>query len=976
MSSAVLTPPLATQPPVQAPLPVHLTRFIGRTTELQEISRMLAGTRLLTLTGAGGSGKTRLAREAAAVAGPDFTNVGWADLAPITDRTLVPQQIATALRLPDRAVASAIESLSASISDEPTLLVLDNCEHLIDTCATLVERLLRDCPRLTVLATSREALGVASETAWLVPPLASNDAVQLFVERAQAALPSFTTCDALDATLNDICRRLDGIPLAIELAAARVRVLSPEQISDRLDDAFRLLTSGSRTALPRHRTLRGTMDWSYGLLDDREQRLLRRLAVFAGSFSLEAAEAVCAGAPLEIEDILDGVAALVDKSLVVMEPGDGVARYHLLETVRQYGIELLGQSSELNEFRDRHGEFFLQLAERMAPRLIGGEHEPGLLERLGPDHDNLRCASKWALRDPNRLREALRFADALFWFWYSMSYWLKSGQFREGRQYVDAVLAASENCEPLLRARVLLTSGMIGLSQGENERAREALVASYAIVEDYGDNALRAYVLSKLGAAYLMLGDLENAYKCSDRAYALSKMFKPQMIHAFVMYWRGLTASVNGDYALAREMYQYNIDLAQVLSHRTIFAHSASSLGQLLLREGNQAEAFNRFSDALQIHIEIADAWGLANDLDGMANLAVRRGRIIDGVRLIGAVDDLRERMAIAMPATEQPQRDEIVAIGRRELGDGYSVVHEEGKRLSMEQVVKLANDAGGTRTEEYRVQVFNQAAPLIGVGTGEVDAPVQSTLRVLGMGPLQVFVNDELIDSAAWGSARPRELLLYLLMHPDGRTKEQVGLVFWPEASSAQLRNNFHVTLHRLRKALRNPNWITVTNDRYRVDPAVVAEFDVASFERDLVMARRAMKRQETGAATSLERALSLYRGDFLDGEPAGDWHLEHRDRLQRMFVDGLMELGIHHSSEERHAKAADVYRRVLARDDVHEDAALALMQSLALLGERGQAIRFYQRFADKMRRELEAEPGEELVELYEELKEGSVSL
>src|SRR5262249_48315492 len=208
------------------------------------------------------------------------------------------------------------------------------------------------------------------------------------------------------------------------VAGAGVGVLSPEQIADRLDDAFRLLTSGSRTALPRHRTLRGTMDWSYGLLDDREQRLLRRLAVFAGSFSLEAAEAVCAGEPLEVEDILDGVAALVDKSLVVMEPGDGVARYHLLETVRQYGVELLGQSSELREFRDRHGEYFLQLAERMAPRLIGGEHEPGLLEGLGPDHDNLRCASMWALNDPTRVREALRFTDALFWFWYSMNYWL------------------------------------------------------------------------------------------------------------------------------------------------------------------------------------------------------------------------------------------------------------------------------------------------------------------------------------------------------------------------------------------------------------------------------------------------------------------------------------------------------------------------------------------------------------------------
>jgi two-component SAPR family response regulator len=248
--------------------------------------------------------------------------------------------------------------------------------------------------------------------------------------------------------------------------------------------------------------------------------------------------------------------------------------------------------------------------------------------------------------------------------------------------------------------------------------------------------------------------------------------------------------------------------------------------------------------------------------------------------------------------------------------------------------------------------------------------------MRVLGLGPLQVFVNGEMIDSVAWGSARPRELLLYLLMHPEGRTKEQVGLVFWPEASSAQLRNSFHVTLHRLRKALTHPEWIGVVNDRYRVDPAIVAEFDVATFEREIVMARRALNRRETGAAASLERTLSLYRGDFLDGEPAGDWHIEHRDRLQRQFIDGLMELGLHHSTDDRHAKAAEIYRRVLARDELHEDAALALMQSLAALGERAQAMRFYQRFAETMRRELEAEPGDELVELFDELKTGTASV
>jgi predicted ATPase len=271
-------PPLSNQS-ANADLPVHLTRFIGRGHELTELGRLIGGTRLLTLTGAGGSGKTRLAREVAATDASRYSRIGWVDLAPIADPTSIAREVATALHIPDRG-GRAAEALIATISDGTMLLVLDNCEHLVDAAAELVEQLLRACPRLSVLATSREALGIPSETAWLVPPLGGAEAAQLFVERAQASMPSFELSDANASAVRDICRRLDGIPLAIELAAARVRVLSVEQIASRLDDAFRLLTTGSRTALPRQRTLRGTMDWSYGLLDRREQALLCRLSVF------------------------------------------------------------------------------------------------------------------------------------------------------------------------------------------------------------------------------------------------------------------------------------------------------------------------------------------------------------------------------------------------------------------------------------------------------------------------------------------------------------------------------------------------------------------------------------------------------------------------------------------------------------------------------------------------------------------------
>ena len=279
---------------------------------------------------------------------------------------------------------------------------------------------------------------------------------------------------------------------------------------------------------------------------------------------------------------------------------------------------------------------------------------------------------------------------------------------------------------------------------------------------------------------------------------------------------------------------------------------------------------------------------------------------------------------------------------------------------------MELTNELGSMPTAEYRVPSPDEPP------AKAEPAPPQAALRVLALGPLQVFAGDRAIDSAAWGSARPRELLVYLMMHPDGRTKEQVGLAFWPEASAAQLRNSFHVTLHRLRKALGNGDWITLANDRYSVDPSVVAEFDVADFERDLAAARKMLKRQEDGAVAALERALERFRGDLLDGEPAGDWHLEHRDRLQRLYGDALMELAARLAKEERHAKAADAYRRLLARDDLHEEAVRALMECHVELGERAQALRVYQRFAERLMKELDAEPDDETTELFERIRGG----
>ena len=953
-------------------LPVHLTRFVGRDRELDDIARLAASTRLLTLTGAGGSGKTRLAREAVVRIAPSFARIGWVDLAPLADADLIAQQAAAALHLAERSGVPARELLIGSICDERTLLVLDNCEHLVDACAELAEALLRACPRIAILATSREALGVASETAWLVPPLASAEAMQLFVDRAQATLPSFAVTPANAPAVAEICRRLDGIPLAIELAAARVRVLSPEQIAQRLDDAFRLLTGGSRSSLPRHRTLRATMEWSFALLAEREQVLLQRLAIFAGSFTLEAAEAVCAGETLEAEDILDGVSALVDKSLVVMEAGDGVARYRLLETVRQYAIERLGDAAERAVLEAHHALYYLSVIEAAAPHLFGGEEIPGLVARIGADNDNLRAAMAWSIRDASRAAIGLRFASSLFWYWYGSTMGLGAGLFHEGKRFVSAALANAGDCDPELRGRALTACGLIGLAQGDYEPASRAFEESLALLREHGDRKSVIVALSKLGATRLMLGELDTAWRLLEEARELVERIRPDsMLHSFVYSWRGFVARARGDFATARRMHESNLRVGRYMKHRTILGHGHAMLGGVELAVGNVDEAYAQFCDALPYHLDLGDGWGLALDLEGLSAVAGLRGRHVDAVKLMGAVDALRERSAVALPATDAADRAQRTERARQRLGAAFDAVYAEGRTLSMDDVTRLATDDRIVHTSEFRVPAAD-VEETAEAGQVHERAPM---LRVSALGPLQVFVGGEPVDPGAWGSARPRELLVYLLMHPDGRTKEQAGLAFWPDASAAQLRNNFHVTLHRLRKALGNPDWVTLASERYRVEPAVLEEFDVAEFEREVTAARRAMKRQQDGAADQLAQALERYRGDFVDGEPMGDWHIEHRDRLQRLYVDSLTELGGLFARAGQHARAAEMYRGLLARDELNEEALRALMRCLAEAGDRSQALRAYRRFADRLREELDAEPESETVRLVERLQAGNVT-
>ena len=495
-------------------LPLELSSFVGREKELAEVKRLLEDNRLLTLTGSGGCGKTRLALAAADELLGGFEDGVWlVELASLADPSLVQAAVASDLGVREQPGSTSAEVLLGYLRNKEMLLVLDNCEHLVEACAVLAEALLRTCPSLRILATSREAFGVVGETRLAVPPLSLPDprrlpavedlahyeAANLFVERAKAVKSEFALTEENAMSVAQICYRLDGIPLAIELAAARVKVLSAGQIAARLDDRFALLTDGGRTALARQRTLEAAVDWSYELISQGERKLLRQLSVFAGGFTLEAAEAVCSGFPADNElgqgEVLDGLSRLVDKSLVFVAERGGGARYRLLETIRQYGREKLEVSGEAEEIRRRHAGFFLELAERAGPELKG-PRQGEWLECLDTEHDNLRAAMRW-MDEEGEAEDAARLAWALWLFWFHR------GHQEEGRRWIEGVLAKGGALSTDLRAKVLYADGAMSWGLRESSDTIRLLEESRALFRQAKDRHGEALALAATGVPTL-----------------------------------------------------------------------------------------------------------------------------------------------------------------------------------------------------------------------------------------------------------------------------------------------------------------------------------------------------------------------------------------------------------------------------------------------------------------------------------------
>src|SRR5215218_2178813 len=720
-------------------LPAQRSSFVGREGEMLEVKRQLAMTRLLTLTGTGGSGKTRLALEVARDLVGAYPDGAWlVRLAPLSEGKLVPQAVAKAVGVPEQSGRSLADALVEALRAKEMLLVLDNCEHLVEAAARLVAVLLDSCPRLRVLATSREALSVAGESRWPVPALSvpnprrsptvgeleHSESARLFAERARQRHPSFTMGSDNIRAVAEICRRLEGLPLAIELAAARVSALSVEQISEKLENSLKLLTVGDRTAVPRQRTLRGTLDWRYDLFSEPAQKLLRRLSVFAGGWTLEAAAAVGRGNDIEQGEALDLLSGLVEKSLVVSEASrDGRVRYRSLEPVRQYALEKLEESRNAESVRRRHAEYFLALAEEAEPELWGPE-DKAWLERLEAEHDNLRAALSWTL-ERREAEPALRLAGALWRFWITRGY------YEEGRRWFEWALEKGERVAA--RAQVLAGLGQLALWQGDLSRAKTAAQEGLKLSNEAGiEGMIAADFLIILGEAARTKGDSERAKELLEAALVLSREAGDRRCITWSLGSLANVSSSQGDHERAKELYEEGLALsrelggvetigAQLLSlgyefllegdheraaalneeaatllrnrgYRTGLGHALDNLGGAALMRGDYERAAELFEESVVLCKELGDKSTAAESLEGLACAAGARGEAERAARLFGAAQGLYEAGGYHHTPRELALREPYLADARSRLdGAVWETMFKEGRAMTLEETIEYA---------------------------------------------------------------------------------------------------------------------------------------------------------------------------------------------------------------------------------------------------------------------------------------------
>ena len=681
-------------------LPAQLTSFVGRSQELADVAGLVARERLVTLTGPGGSGKTRLAVAAADRLLPRFNDgVFFTPLAAIDDPERVPAAIASALELreaPDKPIAEVVED---HLRDKNLLLVTDNFEHVV-AAASMIASLLERAPQLSVLATSRELLRIKGEREYPVPPLpvpATSDAageldanpcVQLFAERATAVRPDFQLSPENAGIVAEICRRVDGLPLAVELAAARIRILSPAELLARLDSRLAELRGGARDVPERQRTLRGTIDWSHGLLEPAEQRLFARLAVFAGGWTRDAAEAICAG-ELGVE-VLDGLESLVDKSLVSRMTSDhDEIRFTMLETIREYALERLAASGEASKVGSLHAQFFRDLAESAEPHLTGPDFGEWLA-RLTAEVPNLRAALRWALesRDAGAVEIGLLTAGALW------RYWQLTGSLREAADWLDGLLKRDgDDVAPSARAKALQGAGGIAYWQNDLARSRQLYEESVKIYRQVGGKGELANALNDLAYLPMLQGEIPLAQELFTEARDLFQELGDSWHTALAEMNIASTKFFVGDYESARQTIEAVVPVIRERGDRFWLTEAVTGLGQLEQLTGRYVQARGHYAESLQLALEAGTVPQVAMVLEPLSNVDSAEGNHRRAVLLWSAAQAIKERVGGGAPSemmqTVDPRSAASEAIGEEAVAQAW----DEGQLLTLEQAVARALD-------------------------------------------------------------------------------------------------------------------------------------------------------------------------------------------------------------------------------------------------------------------------------------------
>jgi predicted ATPase/DNA-binding SARP family transcriptional activator len=676
-------------PQLRHNLPSPSTSFVGRGAELTELETLLVEGRLVTLTGVGGVGKTRLALETASRLLPDFADgVFWCDLSALAEPGLVPRAVARLVDVREQPATSLLEGLAARLREAEVLLLLDNCEHLRYACAELAQALLTVCPRLRFLATSREPLGAAGETDYPVPPLSGaaageledSDAVSLFLARARAARPRLATDDAALAAAGRICAELDGLPLAIELAAARAKALSFPEIEARLSDRFRFLVSWRRLTPARHQTLREAMDWSYQLLAAEEQSLLPRLAVFSGGFTLEAAAAVC----LDGDGVraLELVGRLVDASLVVPTQHDGVTRYRLLETVRQYARELIGEQSEWAGVERRLAQYVLGVVERT--QSVQESALQDWVAALEPERGNLRAALTWS-RDGGEPDWLLRLVSGIWRFW-----WV-NGDLDEGTTWLETALDRDSGSDPVLRAEALEGAAGLAWAKGDLERARDYAEAALPLFTAAGDHRGEQAALTVLGHVRLAQGQYAHARSFFERSRRLADRHGPRSALAIADHNLASVGYGERDVERATRLYRQARALFEQDGDAYGAALSDLYLGLVAIEAGRHDEAAVHLRKALPVFRRMRFPQYSAQCIGGIAAVVRAREQPQEATRLLAAASALRTRTGTA-PTVAATLWEREQAAARIDLGEAsFATAWAEGLALRDEEALDRA---------------------------------------------------------------------------------------------------------------------------------------------------------------------------------------------------------------------------------------------------------------------------------------------